>query len=799
MMLAVFLLGIFLGSLLIVPLARRIENQRTVLICLQAGIGLYVLFSLYNMNSLLSPPWNSYNLSDPVTTFMRYFIDSSSLMLVPTILFGMSFPVLIKIVSGGTANVGRGTGQIYSANSLGAIIGSLVAGFIILPLLGSQDSLALISSINLMMAAWLFLTGSYLSYGVRRGIAVVSLSTLLFINLAMPGDLLDRFFMRDSAGERGTDKLLFFEEGLTDTVAVFQDNYGLLDPDAKRLITNGISMSASNVIASRYMKLFAHVPILLLDNPEDVMVVCFGTGQTTGAASIHPRVKSVDSLELSASVLRAGTTFAKENHDVLNNPKVNYILQDGRNHLLTTKKLYDVITSEPPPPRTAFTVNLYTREYYEMSKARLKPGGIVAQWIPLHSQGEKEVAMHFKTFMEVFPHAMGWISVADEILIIGSDQPIKIDFNKLQQRLQEPVIKKALADIEIHNIYSFLSNIWYLEEDMLKLGSVVPAITDNRPSIEFYLDLGKTIGLSGKEKIVFNRTSFNKIADRITGLEYEDKKKLREYYNVMDLYQRGVMYGNRGQLLEAMSRVEDNNLFQYHLQAGQDQIAILVQQVEKDPDDIGSLLTLGHMYYQIGSHQKSIDILNQVLQKSPDQSYANLYIAHNLLETGDSQGARKHYEATAKRDPRQMQVAMEGAALADLLAKFESDRENLGLATSVAQFYNMKKEYLKALEYTIPALAKDPMDTRLLQSIIFSYRGLGEANEVLIYGSRYEMVEPDNIDLQYIMGEVYAKTMRCKKAVRYFQVVLKKNDNFRDAQNMLDDCQASLDPSDILS
>ena len=103
-----------------------------------------------------------------------------------------------------------------------------------------------------------------------------------------------------------------------------------------------------------------------MDKPDDILVICFGTGQTTGAAGLHPQVKKVDSVELSSSVIKAGKMFADQNHNVLANPKVNFMIQDGRNHLLTTHKLYDVITSEPPPPRTAFTVNLYTKEYYEL-------------------------------------------------------------------------------------------------------------------------------------------------------------------------------------------------------------------------------------------------------------------------------------------------------------------------------------------------------------------------------------------------------------------------------------------------
>ncbi|SVE33293.1 uncharacterized protein METZ01_LOCUS486147, partial [marine metagenome] len=239
-----------------------------------------------NMELLLSTPWNGYNLQKPILVFGRYFADSSALMLFPTIAFGMSFPILIKMASSGHERIGMGTGQIYGANTFGAILGSLLAGFLFLPRLGAQQSLLLIATLNLLMMMYLFRTGEYFTKMLRKMITVALAGLILVANIGLPSDLLDRFFMRDSSGQKDIQKLLYFEEGLTDTVAVFRDDYGILDPDAKRLVTNGVSMSAVNFIASRYMKLLAHLPIMLVDNPEEVLVVCFGTGQTTGAASI---------------------------------------------------------------------------------------------------------------------------------------------------------------------------------------------------------------------------------------------------------------------------------------------------------------------------------------------------------------------------------------------------------------------------------------------------------------------------------------------------------------------------------
>ncbi len=791
MMLAVFLLGIFFGSLFLIPLLPKIKNLRTMLIALQGGVGVYVIGSIYGLESILSPPWNAYNLGNPAAAFWVYFKDSAALMLVPTLLLGMCFPLLIQLISKKHENIGQATGQVYASNTVGAIFGSLFSGFLFLPNFGSQTSLTLLATINLFTMILLFRTGDYLTPAIRKGMTVVFASLILFINMAIPNDLLNPFFMRDSAGKRNLNKLMFFEEGLSDTVAVFKEEYGMLDPSAKRLITNGISMSASNMTATRYMKLLAHVPILLVDKPDDILVVCFGTGQTTGAAGLHPRVKTVDSVELSASVINAGKMFADQNHNVLENPKVNFVIQDGRNHLLTTHKRYDVITSEPPPPRTAFTVNLYTREYYELQKSKLKPGGIATQWIPLHSQGPKEVAMHFKTFQSVFPYTMGWLSVANEMLIIGSNQPIEIDFNKLNERVQEPEIKKALGDIEIPNIYSFLSNIWLLNEQVQKLGEGFPLITDNRPAIEFYLDMGKVIGIPGQERYVFNRARFDDVTKQISNLPESDRQKLEPYYNAMDLYQRGVMYGNRGQLLQAMTLVDDDDLFRYHLQADRKQMQRLTQLIEEEPDNLQYLLNLAHSFYQIGNYEQSMEILQLVLEKSPNLSFANLYMGHNLLEMGKKEEALTFFKNTAKNDPQQMGAVMREIGLVSLLKEIDKNPEDPVLQRSLAEYYNLKKEYLKSLEYSLPLLQQDQMNLKILQIIVYSYRGLGEAKEVLMYGGRYSLIDPEEMHVQFIMAEIFVQLNKCMKALPLLEKVLKEDDTYRNAWELKEHCQKS--------
>jgi spermidine synthase len=790
LMLAVFLLGIVIGSFLVIPIIRKLSNLVTVLILLQASTGLYVLFSVFGMDLLLSPPWNGYNLQNPMQAFTRYFGDSASLMLVPTILLGMNFPILIRMVSGGFENIGKGTGQVYAFNTLGAIIGSLLAGFVFLPLLKISNSLIFISSLNILTALLLFCTGEYLTSSVRKGLTAVFVGVVIFINFSIPQDILQSFFLRDGVAQRDTKKLLFFDEGLTATVSVFEDNYGILDPSAKRLVTNGISMSASNYIASRYMKLLAHIPILLSEDPENVLVICYGTGQTTGTAGLHPRVGSVDSVELSSSVVKASDVFREENYDAVNNkPKVNIIFQDGRNHLLTTHKFYDVVTGEPPPPRTAFTVNLYTKDYYELIKKRLSKGGIVAQWIPLHSQSGKEIDMHLQTFLDVYPNAMAWLPVANELLLIGSDEPFNIDYKKLKNRMSDPVIKKAMSEIAIDSPASFLGNIWFLEKQMKSISKGQPLITDNHPLIEFYLNYPDVIKTYGLERLVYNRAPISEIEKHITNITPDEIKDLRRHYKILDLYQRGVLYGNRAQLMEAMELGENDGLFRYHLQAGEDMIARLQENLVKDPGDLNALLNLGHSFYKIGMYVESSFYLKKVLAEEPGTPFANLYMGFNLMELEQYDEAEIYFKAAAKSNPAQMRTVMKELALVELLRKFKEDEESKDLMLAVAQFFNVKNEFRKSLKYSLQVLQEDMTNKNALKSIVFSYLGLGEPEEALTYGAQYENVDPDNIDLQYIMGDLYIKTLRCNQAIPYLEKVLKKDDTFRNAQKLLDKCR----------
>ena len=647
LMLANFLFGITVGGLLIVPFFKRKIDFRLLLTLFQFGIGLYLIFSLYQSNWILSSFIRPF-LWD--TEFWINMRNASALMFVPTVLFGMSFPVLTHLVTKGSQDIGSSLGIVYGMNTLGGIVGSIVAGYLLLPNLGSQQTLVCLSMLNFLSGMLLFATSSLFTGFIRKG-AAISLSCLLFLFLLkMPNDLLKEIFLRDSSGKTNPEQLIYLEEGLTTTVAVFDDDRSGFR--SKRLILNGTNMSADNMAARQYMTLLSYIPLLLTENPKNVLVICFGTGQTAGAAGAYPGINLVDSVDISPGVFRAGKFFKATNHNVANNPKVKKIIQDGRQHLLTTSTSYDVITAEPPPPIDAGSVNLYTREYYELTKRALKPGGIVSQWIPLHSQAETHVYQHFRTFLESFPYVMAWYPVRKEIILIGSDRPIDINFSQIERRFENPVINKIMRDIDFPNPFSFLGSIWFLKKELKSFGSGQHVISDNNPSLEFYLNFPKVISGDDIAKIMIKRASFEDVWEKITKpslvtasgsdvvftkdafKKHWDSRRKTDYAEAD--YNLGVALEREGRISEAISHYK---------------IAIKL-----NPDYAAAYNNLGNALFGEGKIEEAISHYKMAIGLKSDYAAAHYNLGNALLNKGRTSEAISHYKTAIKLNPDFAQV-----------------------------------------------------------------------------------------------------------------------------------------------
>ena len=598
--------------------------------------------------------------------------NASALMFVPTVLFGMSFPVLTYLVTKGSKDIGGSLGAVYGVNTLGGIMGSVVAGYLLLPNLGSQQTLACLAMLNLLSGMLLFGTSSLFTNFIRKG-AAVSLSCLLFMFvLQMPNDLLKEIFLRNTQGKVNPEKLIYLDEGLTTTVAVFNEDRS--EHKSKRLILNGVNMSGDTMRARKYMTLLSYIPLLLTENPKNVLVICFGTGLTAGRAGVYPGIDLVDVVDISPGVFKAGKFFKATNHNVVNNPKVNKIVQDGRQHLLTTSTSYDVITAEPPPPISAGSVNLYTREYYELTKRALKPGGIVSQWIPLHSQNETHVYQSFRTFLESFPYAMAWYPAHKELILIGSNQPINIDFQNIQERLQNPVINQIMSDIDFDTPYSLLGNIWLLKNELKRLSSGQRIISDNNPSLEFYINsYPEPISENGIIRIAESRPSVEDVWEQITQSSYflskEKKLPLKNIWiaaliasmRIIVLiagkslwtpeesiahYRKAISYDAshvkaHNNLGEVLYRIGNTNEAIYHFRIA----------VNLNPNHLKELENLGIALNGIGKTNEAIALYRKAMKVEPSSIQIQVNLGVALQSIGKTKEAISHYRMVIKLNP----------------------------------------------------------------------------------------------------------------------------------------------------
>lgn len=236
---------------------------------------------------------------------------------------------------------------------------------------------------------------------------------------------------------------LFFPESGRQVIFAGDDGYGsvalvseddVIDKPVLQLLVDGFNMMSNDLPTRRYATALAAVPCLWQNQPKRVLVICMGLCTSLNAALRDPATEEVHCVELSPKVVEA-MRLVTQGQEALSNSKLKLFVGDGRQHLVSTAYRYQVITAEPPPPRRAGAVNLYTREFYQLCKDRLEPGGMVVQWMPIFQMSERQTKVALRAFLEVFPDAYLFEGCCAQLCLIGSDRPIRLDYGDLQRRV----------------------------------------------------------------------------------------------------------------------------------------------------------------------------------------------------------------------------------------------------------------------------------------------------------------------------------------------------------------------------
>lgn len=211
--------------------------------------------------------------------------------------------------------------------------------------------------------------------------------------------------------------------------------YVVAAPDGDRLYFDNHSMSGTNHAAQVYMRLMAHFPLLAQADPKRALLICFGVGNTADAITSHRSITGLDVVDLNDKVIETAPEFVKYNHGVYADPRVRFIHDDGRNYLQRTTERYDLITSEPPPPLYAGVYRLYSKEYYAEVLDHLTDTGMMTQWLPVHEMPQEAVDLAVATFVDVFPHALLFVGIDMEYILVGSRSELRLD--RIAARLSE--------------------------------------------------------------------------------------------------------------------------------------------------------------------------------------------------------------------------------------------------------------------------------------------------------------------------------------------------------------------------
>ncbi len=489
-MLAAFLGGIALGSALASPFLRRVTNGPLALAALQALVAIASLLSVQvvaRMDPILATLGAGATQNGPSIAAMGAL--AFAVMFPPALLLGMSFPLAVTLYTLRSESNARGAGlggrlgALYAANVFGAIFGSLAAGFLLIPTLGTQWTIVLLAVLNWTIAAAVLGATIAPRWQGRLGLAAGSLALVgLLVGLAPSAHA--QMVRNRFPGER----VVWSEEGVETIVTVTRT--------ADRHLTMYLNRHHQANDADWmvfFHRMLGHLPMLLHPQPRQVLVVGLGGGATAGATTRYEQAE-ITVVELSRSVVRGAERFRDVNYAVAEQPNVRMIVDDGRNHLLVSGRRYDVITADAIWPTHAGSTNLYSVEYYRLARAALHEGGLMLQWVN-RDLPEPQHKLMMRTFLAVFPHVSLWF---DGSLLVGSERPIDPSLPWLDRKLDWPLSKAALQQVNLRTT-----------EDVQKLyvadrGGVEayagdgPVITDDHPYLEYFLGLSTHSGPAGR-------------------------------------------------------------------------------------------------------------------------------------------------------------------------------------------------------------------------------------------------------------------------------------------------------------
>ncbi len=502
--LAVFLSGLWLGSSAGSFVARNVAHPAMALSLSQLLVVLSIGWTTYALAYSLPywpvDPWLSLS---PSFNFQLDVVRCVFAILPATILWGASFPIALAAAAGPGEDPAKLSGEVYAANTAGAIVGALLFSLVLIPTIGTRASeqilLALSGAAALAAAVSAMAKRKLWNSASAIIVASIVVATVVISSVHdVPWEVI-AYGRRIAPTIRGANlypdapmNVLFRGEGVNSSVIISERS------GVRQFYVSGKAEASSAPADMRLERMMGHVPALLHPNPRSVLTVGFGAGVTAGSFVPYPDVQNLVICELEPLIPPASNQFfGAQNNSVMHDPRTKIVYDDARHFIFTTKQKFDVITTDPIHPWVKGTSTLYSKEYYQLVKSHLNDGGVVAQWLPIYDSDPATVKSELATFFEVFPNGTVWSNYTPkeggfDLVLIGGN-PTSIDVDSVQQRLDRSDYSKVLASISevgFHSAAELLATYAGRATDLRTYFTGAPINDDMNLRLQYLAGLG---------------------------------------------------------------------------------------------------------------------------------------------------------------------------------------------------------------------------------------------------------------------------------------------------------------------